>query len=293
MTSKWKLPALVPGRPASPEEAENRSLQNAAIRKFGAQHPDRKEIPRRQRDIGGVPCFEVGDPNLNRVLIYLHGGGYRVGEAAAWLGYASGLAADAGVRVIIPDYRLAPEFPFPAAILDSVAVYQVIAEETRDGSFILMGESAGGHLTPATILAAIDNNARLPNAAIMISPWIDLSNTSTTIRSHAHLDQRVTQESLDKMRSLFVQGDTRTDHPLVSPLRGDVTKFPPCQIYCGGSEVLIGDAIAFAAKLAGANRHVEFYALPAMEHGWSFINPEFPLSKITTDKAVAFIKAYS
>jgi acetyl esterase/lipase len=235
----------------------------------------------------------VGDPSLDRVVIYLHGGGYRCGEAVAWVPYAAGLAAAANVRVVIPDYRLAPEFPFPAAIEDSAAVYQVIAEETRTGSFIVMGESAGGHLTPATILAAIANNARLPNAAIMISPWIDLSNTSPVIRSHAHLDKRVSQESLNTMRGLFVQGDTSVDHPLVSPLNGDVSRFPPSQIYCGGSEVLLGDAMAFTAKLAQANRHVEAYFLPEMEHGWSFINPEFPLSKFTLDKIVAFIKAHS
>lgn len=289
----WKLPAPVPGRAPSAAETDNRTQQNAAIRKFGAQHPDRTEIPRRARTIGGVPCFEVGDPGLNRVLIYLHGGGYRVGEAFAWVPYASGLAAAANVRVVIPDYHLSPEFPFPAAIWDSAAVYQVIAEETRNGSFILMGESAGGHLTPATILAAIDNNARLPNAAIMISPWIDLSNSSPVIRSHAHLDKRVSQESLNTMRGLFVQGDTSVDHYLVSPLKGDLSKFPPSQIYCGGAEVLMGDAIAFATKLALANRHVESYFLPEMEHGWSFISPELPLSKFTLDKCVAFIKAHS
>jgi acetyl esterase/lipase len=290
MPNEWKLPPLVAGQPADEEILAYRAKVNAVIAGASILHEERPEVPRRSMKIGDVLCHEVGSPEASTTIIYLHGGGFRVGDPAAWVRYAADIAAETSSRVVLPDYRLAPEYPFPAALYDAATVFRALAEQRGNGRLIVMGESAGGTLTGALLVAAIQNDHKpLPDAAIMISPLLDFSLGSITYQTHAAVDTGVSLASAQQIRRCYVQ-NVRTNDPLVSPLEADVSKFPPTQIICGGHEVLVGDATAFARKLAESNCTVEAHFFAGMTHGWSFIQPKLPESQATRRQILRFIK---
>jgi acetyl esterase/lipase len=153
-----------------------------------------------------------------------------------------------------------------------------------------MGESAGGNLCAAVTLAAMRNGrAPLPDAAILLSPLLDFSYRSGTLETHAERDIAVTRAELDKIRRLYLRPEHHAD-PLASPLAADLAGFPPVQIFCGGHEILIGDSIEFARRLAEADCLVEAHFLPGMTHGWSFLSPQHALSRLTVRHVVRFIR---
>src|SRR4051794_14893611 len=139
-------------------------------------------------DAGGVPAILCvrdggeGDP----VLVYFHGGGYRLGSALAWRSYGTHLAAACRARVLVVDYRLAPEHPFPAAVEDAVASYRWALDQSGAGGVVIVGgDSAGGGLAAALVVAAASRGLTLPAAAVCLSPWADLTNTAATFSSNA------------------------------------------------------------------------------------------------------------
>jgi acetyl esterase/lipase len=209
-----------------------------------------------------------------------------------WLRYAARIAEEAGVRVVLPRYRLAPEDPFPAGLHDVVAAFSVVAEEGGGKPIVVMGESAGASLTTSLLAAAAASGQRYPDAAIIISPVLDFSMDSTTYSSHAATDPWVSRDSIMAIRENYLQGHPQDD-PLASPILADVSSFPPVQLFCGGREVLLGDTIAFAEKLACANRMVEAHFVADAEHGWTFLKPSSPAAKVTMAHILRFIRSVS
>lgn len=232
---------------------------------------------------GSLVC-EVPTPTMT--VLYLHGGGYRFGSAALAVPFASRVAAAAGVRVVCAEYRLAPEHPFPAALHDCARVY----EHLNDGSIVVLGDSAGGGLGAALSLAARQAQVPLPRAQILLSPWVDLECATATYESRADSDEVFSRSAALDAAAMYCQGHDRRD-PLVSPLFADLTGLPPTLLLAAGDEVLLGDSLALAERLALAGAPVQLIVEPGLQHVWPILWPELPQSEQALSVIAAFLTA--
>ena len=289
MATEWKLPPLRPGGPSDADTEKRRAAMNAAIAASDPQHPELPHIAKREVEIGITTAHEIGDPSAATVVMYLHGGGFALGDPKMWRRYAARIAQDAGVFIVLVKYRLAPENPFPAALHDVVSAYRALCDRFPDRKIVVMGESAGASLTATLAVAALQNGARLPDALILISPLLDLRVTSPAYESHAKLDPMVSRESNELIRRNYLQGHPETD-PLASPVLGDLGRFPPVQFHCGGNEVLIGDALDFVQKMALAGGLVESHFVPGAGHGWTFTQPQSAPAKYTMGHILRYLR---
>jgi acetyl esterase/lipase len=240
--------------------------------------PDMLEprIEARDTVIGEIDCLVCEPAAVLDTILYLHGGGYRMGSPAAWANFASRLAAETDCRIVVPDYRLAPEHPFPAGLTDALAVYR--ASTARDGRPpIVGGDSAGGGLACALALACGPAGLEVPRKAILLSPWLDLTVTNPAYASRKN-DLFFPRESASEAARQYLQGHDAGDS-LVSPLKGDLSGFPDTLIFASADECLIGDALAFQAALTEARVPVETHIVPGMTHVWPVIAPALPESR--------------
>ncbi len=243
--------------------------------------------------IGGVACTVVEPENATRTVLYLHGGGYRLGSPAGWITFASGLAASAAARMVIVDYRLAPEDPFPAALHDAASVYDALLDAgTPAGAVVIAGDSAGGGLAAALTLACVPSSRPLPAGVLLISPWVDLSVDASTYSSRAATDQLFSEESAREAADSYLQGFDARD-PLASPRFGDVTGFPPTLVFGGGAEVLLDDALRFTARLADAGTSVELHVVAGMQHVWPTIFHDLDESVAAIEAMARFLQRVS
>jgi phosphinothricin tripeptide acetyl hydrolase len=207
------------------------------------------------------------------VVLYLHGGGYVIGSPRSHRHLAAAIARASAARALLIDYRLAPEHPFPAALEDAVAAYDwLLARGISPRRVVIAGDSAGGGLTVATLLALRERGRPLPAAGACISPWVDLTCSAPSYRTRAAVDPIVMQESVQMMAKAYVgAGDPRA--PLVSPLFADLAGLPPLLVHVGSDEVLLDDALGLAerARKAGVEANVEEW--PAMIHVWHWFLP--------------------
>jgi acetyl esterase/lipase len=275
------LPPLHPGQPASADLLARRARMPTAWT------PEMLEAGISAYDtvIGGVACLvcEPGDATI----LYLHGGGYRMGSPAAWANFGSRLAAATGCRVVVADYRLAPEHPFPAGLRDALAVYAALIES--DGTPPMIGgDSAGGGLACALALACEPAGLDMPRKAILLSPLVDLTVTNPAYDSRT-ADQFFPKASATEAAGQYLQGHDARD-PLVSPLMGDLSGFPNTLLLASADECLIGDALAFLAKLAEARVPVETHIVPAMTHVWPVIAPALPQSQAALAAIGRFVR---
>jgi acetyl esterase/lipase len=236
---------------------ERRALMDS----FGQAAPDGTSV--RAVDAGGVPAEWVVAPDVdeNRVIVYLHGGGYSLGSLDSHRRLVAHLSNEAKARVLNVDYRLAPEHPFPAAVDDAVAAYRwVLGQGVRSDRIAISGDSAGGGLTLATLLALKDAGDSLPAAAVPLSPWTDLEGTGDSMRTRAAADLMIKPERLKETADLYANGaDMRQPH--LSPLYGDYQGLPPLLIQVGDAEVLLDDAtrVAAIAEAAGVDVTLEVW----------------------------------
>ena len=290
MAIQWNLPPLRPSGPLDADVEARRTAMNAAIMAADPLHPELPHIARKEAKIGITTCWEVGDAaSAGTIVMYLHGGGFALGDPKMWRRYAARIAQDAGVFLALVKYRLAPENPFPSAVHDVVSAYQELCERFPDKKIVVMGESAGASLTATLAVAALQNGARLPDALILISPLLDLRVEHSAYDSHAALDTMVSRESNSMIRRNYLQGHPETD-PLASPVLGDLGKFPPVQFHCGGNEVLIGDATDFVSKMALAGGLVESHFVPGAGHGWTFTQPQSDAAKYTMGHILRYLR---
>ncbi len=243
-------------------------------------------------DAGGVPAEWTTASNAGEepVVFYLHGGGYCLGSIATHRSLCSYLSAATGGRVLNVDYRLAPEHPFPAGIDDSVTAYSwLLAQGINPTKVVIAGDSAGGGLTLATLVALRDQGLPLPAAAVPISPWTDLEGTGDSVETRAELDPMVGRAGLKVLSDAYVGGgDLR--HPLASPLHADLAGLPPILIHVGDHETLLDDSLRFGerAKAAGVDITVDVW--PEMIHVWHAFAPLVPEATAAIAKIAEFIK---
>ncbi len=199
------------------------------------------------------------------VILYLHGGGYTAGSIKYANGFAGILAAQTGVRVFCAAYRLAPEFPYPAAVEDALTAYRYIMETGyAPEDIILCGESAGGGLVWALCLKLKSLQLPLPAAVISISPWTDLTFSGPSHQFNAEKDPTLSKEMLEYYANVYA-GDN-TDDPFVSPIFGNLANMPDSLIFAGGDEILLDDAIMLESRLFALGNDCLLHIEPGMWH---------------------------
>lgn len=223
-------------------------------------------IRREEGELGGVPTDVLAPHDaLPGAVLYLHGGGYVIGSRVSHGGIAATIAAAAHRRTALPDYRLGPEHPFPAAVDDAVAAYQALLEHHPAHQLAVAGDSAGGGLALATLLALRDRRIDLPATAVCLSPWTDLRCTTKSMRTRADVDPICRSAKLRHMADLYLDGADPTT-PLASPALADFTGLPPLLVQVGDAEVLLDDSIAVERRARAAGVDVELEVWDDMIH---------------------------
>jgi monoterpene epsilon-lactone hydrolase len=225
------------------------------------------------------------------VVLYLHGGGYVIGSPRSHRHLAAAIARAAGTRALLLDYRLAPEHPFPAALEDAVAAYTwLLREGIAPGRVVVAGDSAGGGLTVAMLLALRDRGLPRPAGGVCISPWVDLTNSAASYVSKAAVDPVVTLEGIALLTQAYIgTGDPK--QPLVSPLYADLRGLPPLLVQVGSDEVLVDDAHGLGARARAAGVDVAVHEWPSMIHVWHWFLPMLDEAEHAIDEIAGFVRA--
>lgn len=241
-------------------------------------------------DAGGVPAEVVRPPGREGppVLLHLHGGGYVIGSAASHRPFASRLAAGLGAPVLVTDYRLAPEHPYPAALEDTLAAWQWLAAGSGDPARLaLSGDSAGAGLAVTLLCRLRDAGRPLPAAAALVSPWVDLTGTAPSITRNADRDVMLRADTLAWWARSFA-GDVPLDDPVVSPLHGSLAGLPPLLVQHTDAELLADDADRLVAAAGAAGVDVTATVAADLVHDWHLFAGVAP----EADEAVAAMAAF-
>lgn len=232
-------------------------------------------------DLGGVAGerIDVRGAVDGRAILYLHGGGYGIGSSRSHRHLAAALGVAARTNVLLPDYRLAPEHRFPAALDDALAVYRAMLRHHAADRIAVMGDSAGGGLTVATVLAARQAGLALPGAAVCLSPWVDLtSGPDSPVARAAGDDPLVRLDSLMGFARAYL-GDTPGTNPLASPVFADLRGLPPLLIQASRSEALVSDAERLAVAALNAKVDVTLELTDGTPHVWHWFWPRLDLAR--------------
>ncbi|MFL3021206.1 MAG: alpha/beta hydrolase [Candidatus Poriferisodalaceae bacterium] len=244
-------------------------------------------------DAGGAPAeLQVTqDAAKEKLIIYFHGGGYIGGSIASHRNLTGHLALQSRYSVLSVEYRLAPEHAHPAAVEDAVTSYQwALANGYEPENIVLAGDSAGGGLTAACLIDLRDKQLPLPAAAVLISPWLDMSLAGETMVTNDDNDSSISAISMPRTRELFISEDQIND-PLASPLEADLGGLPPLLIQVGDEEVLLSDSERFNEKAAASGVDVELRVWPEMFHVWHTCVGLFEEASAAIDEMTQFIWA--
>lgn len=226
------------------------------------------DVTARPTTLGGRPALDlqIAGADSGAVVLYLHGGGYVIGSARTGAGLAVGLARRIGARAVSLDYRLAPENPFPAAVDDGLAAYRELLDTgMRPHDIVLAGDSAGGGLAMATLLAARASGLPQPAATVVFSPWVDLTLAGSSMQTKHGVDPIFTRERLNAFAEPYVDDGDR-DAELVSPVFADLRGLPPLLVQVGANEVLLDDAVRLAGRAGADDLDVTLEIWPDVPH---------------------------
>lgn len=243
---------------------------------------------------GGIPAewISTDQSSAEILLLYLHGGGYVSGSPRTHRRLIGEIARAAGVRVLAPDYRLGPEFAFPAAVEDAWSVYWWLLEQGVNPSrLVIAGDSAGGGLTVALLLALREAGMPLPAAAVCLSPWFDLALHGATLISNDSRDY-LSRHAINAAAAMYL-GATDPHTPLASPLYADLRGLPPLLIQAGTAEMLLDDARRFARRAAQADVPVELELWENMVHVWHFLHPIEERARQAIRSIGRFVRAHT
>jgi monoterpene epsilon-lactone hydrolase len=257
--------------------------------------PAAADIKSERVNAGGVDAEWVSAPGAasDRVVLYLHGGGYVIGSVKSHRDLMSRISRGAKARVLGLNYRLAPENPFPAAVEDSVASYRwLLAQGIKPSRIAIAGDSAGGGLTVATLVAIRDARLQVPGAGVCLSPWIDMEAIGESIKTRAQADPVVSREVLLGMAETYLHGkDPRT--PLAAPLYADLKGLPPLLIQVGDAETLLDDSKRLADRAGAAGVQVKLEVWPEMIHVWQLFAGYLPEGQQAVDGINKFISDHT
>jgi monoterpene epsilon-lactone hydrolase len=239
-----------------------------------------------------VPAEWLRPPGAvaGRVVLYLHGGGYVIGSSRSHRHLAAAIATAGQASALLLDYRLAPEHPYPAAVDDATAAYRWLLDQgIAPGRIVIAGDSAGGGLTVATLLALRDARLPRPAGGVCISPWVDLTCGGASYRTKAEADPIVKEASVGEMARAYL-GAMPPRTPLASPLFADLRSLPPLLVQVGSDEVLLDDAVQLAdrAKAAGVDATLEVW--DRMIHVWHWFLPMLDEAQDAVDAIGRFVR---
>ena len=242
---------------------------------------------------GNVPAEWIAAPGAaaDRVILYLHGGGYVLGSINTHRAMIARIARASNARALAIDYRLAPEHPFPAAVDDATGAYKwLLAQGYKPAKIVIAGDSAGGGLALAALVALRDSGQPMPAGCVPISPWTDLEGSGDSIRTKAAKDPMVQQDNLAMSAKQYI-GSADPKNPLISPLYADYRGLPPMLIHVGEAEILLDDATRVAERAKRAGVKVELEVWDDMIHVWHVFAKLLPEGQQAIDKIGKFVAA--
>jgi monoterpene epsilon-lactone hydrolase len=243
-------------------------------------------------DVAGRKGEWVSSPHATtqHVFYFLHGGGFTSGSCVTHRELAARLCLAGGLRVLLLDYRLAPEHPFPAAVDDAAAGYRwLLAQGIRPDQIAIGGDSAGGSLALAALLRLRERGLAMPAAGVLISPWLDLALTGDSMRTHAAIDPLCSQAALRSAATHYL-GDADPRSPLASPLYADLRGLPPLLVQVGADEVLLSDSTRLAERAKAADVAVELEVWEEMWHVWHGWASALPEGQQAIERIGAFVR---
>jgi epsilon-lactone hydrolase len=280
-------------RAAPLDNAADVQTLRAGFEEVMRQIPVAPDVRTTPISVGGVGAVEVtiGGNDSGDVILYLHGGVYVIGSAAATVPLVSDLARRTATKVISVDYRLAPENPYPAALQDARAAYEGLLQQGVDPARIAFaGESAGAGLAIATLLALRDADKPLPSSAFLMSPYADLTLSGESLTDKEALDPLLTPDGLRRRVTDYV-ADADAADPYISPVFGDLAGLPPMLIQVGSHEILLSDAIRLAARAATAHVAVTLDVVPGVPHVFQAYAAMLDEGDAALDRAATFVTA--
>jgi monoterpene epsilon-lactone hydrolase len=230
------------------------------------------------------------DADDQHVILYLHGGGYVSGSVAIHKLLCVALAQATGMRILLPEYRLAPENPFPAALEDALSTYHwLLAQGFEAANIVIAGDSAGGGLSLATTLSLRNAGEALLAAVVCLSPWADLTLSGGSHQTKAKADPVLYEKEL-RYWALSYTDEGNLSDPLVSPVYADFHGFPPMLVQVGSEEILLDDAVAVAEKAQAAGVDVTLSVYDGMWHVWHAAGPWLPESREALAEIGRFVR---
>ena len=271
--SKEQRDAIEAALRAAPFDLEQSTEEHRKTFDGFALQPYPADVSAAEVSLGGVRAIELtveghaaGDPVRSVDVLYFHGGGYVAGSARTGTHLAAELARRAGGRALSVDYRLAPEHPYPAAVEDGLAAYAGLLESgARPGRVVLAGDSAGGGLAVATLLAARERGLPQPAAVAVFSPWADISRSGASMRTKDGTDPLFSYAAMGWYADKYIPNGDRSA-PLASPVFGTLAGLPPMLIQVGSHEVLLDDAVRLAAAAGRDDVDVTLRVAPEGTH---------------------------
>jgi acetyl esterase/lipase len=231
------------------------------------------------------------DADRGRAVLYLHGGGYVIGSLDSHRHLVAEIGRAAGSRTLAIDYRLAPEHPFPAAVDDALAAYRfLLAGGVEPGGIAIAGDSAGGGLVVAAMLAIRDAGLPQPACGWAISPWVDMEALGDSMTSKAAADPTVQKAGILDMATHYLRG-TDPRSPLAAPIYADLRGLAPLLIQVGAAETLLDDAIRLAQMAGAADVAVDLQVWPEMIHVWHIYYPELAAARRAIAAGGEFVRA--
>jgi monoterpene epsilon-lactone hydrolase len=283
------LRAKLASRPRSDDYRERRKDMDAGFSQYGIA----RDVTVEPAMANGVPAEWTSTPQDDRdaALLYVHGGGYVIGSLNSHRHLVSEAGRAARAWALALDYRLAPEHPFPAAVEDAVSGYRyLLSRGVRPGRIAIAGDSAGGGLVVAAMLAIRDAGLAQPACGWCISPWVDMEGIGETMSSKEAADPMVQKAGLLDMARLYLGGaDPRS--PLAAPIYADLTGLAPLLIQVGAAETLLDDAVRLAKVAGAADVRVDLQIWPEMVHVWHIFHPELKAGLRAIGQGGAFVRA--
>ena len=270
------------------------SERRKRLDEVGAIWPVADDVEFTEVNVNGVPgeYSIVPGSDASRVLLYFHGGGYCSGSIQSHRCLVTEAGRAARMRTLAVGYRLAPEHPFPAAYDDALTAWRFLRNEGIAAAHIAIGgDSAGAGLSLALILRLRDAHEELPACAWLISPWIDLTMSGSTLASKAAVDPLIHKEYLNELAETYLPAGMDRKDRRVSPLYADLRDFPPMLIQVGSDETLLDDATRLAARAGAANIAVTLEIWPHMIHAWPLWNAHLEDGRLALANAGVFIRA--
>ena len=223
--------------------------------------------------IGGLRAESVSAvPDPQRVVLYLHGGGYVFGSIDTYRRRAVKLSYRCKAEVVVPEYRLAPEHPFPAALVDARSTWRDLVSRPDPRPMLVAGDSAGGGLALAMMTLLRDEGEQLPAGAVLLSPWTDLAMTGPSVAANRATDCWLTREQAADWAGWYCGAEPATD-PLISPLYADLHGLPPLLLLVGDQEILLDDTRRLAARARESGVVVSEEIGRGMQHDWPLTLP--------------------